>query len=326
MQKLIRKISTLVCSLTLLSLVACQAPIKNTKTTDNGKTNIYTSFYPMYYFTSLLVGDTAEISNIMPAGVDSHDFEPSANMITDMMDADVIIYQGAGMEFWIDKLMETVQKESPEVKFIEAAKGIELIEAGADEHDDADAQGHDDADEHEGHNHRFDPHVWLSLRHAQTMLKNIHAELVTLFPEHKAQYDKNLDEAVKNLDALDQEFKDKIMASDLDKFIINHEAFAYFAADYNLEQIGISGVGTEQDPNPALLKDLVELAKTEQISVIFYDDSGSSKVSEALAKEIGGTVLPLTTIHAPTEEEINNAVDYVDFMRQNLENLLKAAN
>lgn len=328
-----RKVLILVLS-TIMFLVAACGPTKGATDSNNSTIGqemptlkLYTSFYPMYYFTKTIVGDTAEVENILPAGADSHDYEPNISIITKLLDADALIYQGAGMEFWLDKVQATVQAEKSDLRFIEAAEGIELLVPGEthEEHD-ADDNEHDahDHDAHDGHDHTYDPHVWLSIRDSMTMLENIHHELVALNPEAQEAYDTNLKSALDQLKTLDKKFKKELDHAGLKYFIINHEAFGYLARDYDLQQVGISGVGTEQDPNPALMKEIVQFAKEQEIDVIYYDSSGSSKVSEALAREIGGRVLPLTTIHAPSDEDLAKGVDYIDFMEDNLRNLLES--
>jgi zinc transport system substrate-binding protein len=221
-----------------------------------------------------------------------------------------------------------LEKEGAKTKFIEAADDIELLPAGAHHHhDEEDHDDHDhDEHDHEEHDHgQYDPHLWLSLRKSSQMLDNIYEGLVEVDGKNQATYKENLDKAKADLDKLDKEFAKKIQASELEYFIINHEAFQYLAQDYGLTQIGISGVGTEQDPSPALLGSLVDLAKMHNINTIYYDSSGSDKVSQALAKEIGAKVLPLTTIHAPSKEEMDKGIDYLELMRQNLSNLLESA-
>jgi zinc transport system substrate-binding protein len=322
--KIIKKIgAAALATFMALGLLSCGQEPKE----KDGMT-FYTSFYPMYYFTKTLVGDKAEVINLMPPGADSHDFEPSADQIRKLVDADAFIYQGAGMEFWVDKVEDTLEKEGAKTKFIEAADDIELLPAGAHHHhDEEDHDDHDhDEHDHEEHDHgQYDPHLWLSLRKSSQMLDNIYEGLVEVDGKNQATYKENLDKAKADLDKLDKEFAKKIQASELEYFIINHEAFQYLAQDYGLTQIGISGVGTEQDPSPALLGSLVDLAKMHNINTIYYDSSGSDKVSQALAKEIGAKVLPLTTIHAPSKEEMDKGIDYLELMRQNLSNLLESA-
>ena len=123
------------------------------------KITVLTSFYPYHEFTKNIAGDFAEVKQFMPAGVEAHDWEPRAQEIQSLLRADVFVYNGLGMESYVDQIMESGEFDN--VLFVKASKGVELIEfeddhGGHDEHDDhAKEEGHDDHDEHESHAEEF---------------------------------------------------------------------------------------------------------------------------------------------------------------------------
>ncbi len=290
---------------------------------------IYTSFYPIYDFTKQIVGDTANVVNLMPAGSDLHDFEPSAADLVALHQADVLIYQGAGLEPWLENVKATLEQDSVDITFIEAAKNIPLLGFGEeddhdhedDDHGDDDHEDDDhDDDDHAGHNHgSTDPHVWLNPKNAILMLENITNKLSALNPSDKKSYEANLATAKSSLEALDAEFQMKLGESSGKSFIVTHEAFAYLADAYGLTQYGITGVGAEQEPSPDRMVSLVALAREEGIKVIYYEATGSDKIAQTLASEVGAEVMALNTIESPGDAEVG---DYLALMRQNLENLV----
>lgn len=331
---------------------------------DSGdKYTIYTSFYPMYDLTKKIVGNTAEVINIMPPGSSSHDFEPSAKQLADLSKADALVYEGAGMESWIEKAKEAMEKDNDKLVFVEASKGIDLLPSkghehhhdgeheDADEHDedehdhdadkhdadahdedkhdadDHDADEHDhDADEHEHHHHgAYDPHLWLSPDKAVEMMYNIEKQLGEARPRYQDLYNGNYKLVKEQLDALDDEYTKRFKASGLKAFIVTHEAFGYVADHFGLEQKGLSGMGTEQEPNPDKMAEMVKYAKDNNIKVVYYDAEGSSKVADVLAGEIGAEVLPLYSMHSPSQDQLDQGLDYVKLMKMNLDNLLKGA-
>lgn len=313
---------------TLLSLNACsQTPTNSSATGSTGVAaqglTIYTSFYPMYDFTLKLTGSEDTVINIMPPGAGSHDFEPAASDLVNLYSADVLVYLGAGMEEWLDSIKNTLQEDRADLFFIEAAEGVELLVGEAHAEHGEDEGGHEPEDEDE--HGRFDPHVWLSPLRSIELLENIRDGLIEVNPEGSARYQANFEVAKSELLELDKEFRTELSASGLDHFYITHEAFGYLADEYNLVQFGISGMGTEQEPSPERLAELVTAARSEGAKVIFYESGSSSKLADVLAGEIGATVLPLHTIHAPGAEELADGKDYVDLMRENLDNLLAAA-
>ena len=120
---------------------------------------VLTSFYPYHEFTKNVAGDFAEVKQFMPAGVEAHDWEPRAQEIQSLLRADVFVYNGLGMESYVDQIMESGEFDN--VLFVKASEGVELIEfeddhAGHDDHDDhAKEEGHDDHDDHDSHAEEF---------------------------------------------------------------------------------------------------------------------------------------------------------------------------
>ena len=120
------------------------------------KITVLTSFYPYHEFTKNVAGDFAEVKQFMPAGVEAHDWEPRAQEIQSLLRADVFVYNGLGMESYVDQIMESGEFDN--VLFVKASEGVELIEfeddhAGHDDH--AKEEGHDDHDEHDSHAEEF---------------------------------------------------------------------------------------------------------------------------------------------------------------------------
>lgn len=343
------------------TLVACNAGGKPStsnekQSNDSNKLNIATSFYPMYEFTKAITGETANVTNIMPAGSASHGWEPSAKQVAELSKADLLIYQGAGMEEWIDSVKASLESEGSKLKWVEAGEGIELLpghshdhdhddEHDRDHNDDHDDHDHDDEHDHdhEGHgdestdhdheaehdhdhdhehSHTYDPHLWLSPKNSSKMLENIKNALVEFNPDAKDIYEKNFKDYNMKLKELDKLYSEKLNENNVESFVITHEAFGYIAKDYGLKQYGLTGMGTEQDPNPEKMKEMVNLVKSENMKAIFYDDAGSDKIAQVLANEIGGIkVFPLTTMHSPTEAELAAGETYFTKMERNLENL-----
>ncbi|MFP4978332.1 metal ABC transporter substrate-binding protein [Paenibacillus sp. CN-4] len=103
---------------------------------------VKTSFYPMYEFTRHVAGDLAEVENLVPAGVEPHDWEPTPKDMAKITEADVLVFNGAGMEAWVDQVLDSVV--TSKLKVIEASKGLEIMEGSPDHHD----HGHVHSDEH----------------------------------------------------------------------------------------------------------------------------------------------------------------------------------
>ncbi|SDC52537.1 zinc transport system substrate-binding protein [Paenibacillus sp. CF095] len=300
--------------------------------TETAKLNVQVSFYPMYEFTKNVAGDLAEVHTLVPAGMEPHDWEPTPQDIASIEKADVLVYNGAGMESWMDQVTGSLSNAS--LIQVEASKGINLLEGGEHDHhhEDSEATEHDhdhDAEAEAGHDHDhggLDPHVWLSPALAVKEVRNIEAGLAQAAPEHAEQFKQNADAYVAQLESLDQDFKAAVTDSKRKDFITQHAAFGYLAQEYGLQQVPIAGLSPEQEPSAAQMASVIDFAKEHQVKTIFFETLVSSKVSETIASEVGAKTAVLNPIEGLTEEEIAARMDYISVMRQNLEALKLALN
>lgn len=276
----------------------------------NGMT-IYTSFYPMYFLASEIAGDKAKIITLVPAGVEPHDWEPKPRTVAELQKADMFIYNGAGMETWLEGIMETLEKS--DIRLVDASKDIELLSS-------------DKNGEHEGEetNNKYDPHVWVSPAKYKQQAENVYDELCKLDADNKDYYTANYEKLVKELDKLDSDYRQATAGFKSKVFVVSHSAFGYLASEYGLTQLAIRGVTPEAEPSPAKLAELVEICRKNNVKYIFFENLVSPKLSQALADEVGAEVLILNAGHGITEEEIKQGENYITIMYENLENLKKA--
>lgn len=278
---------------------------------------VFTSFYVMEDFAKKIGGERVEVTNMIPAGSEPHDWEPTAMGIVQLETADLFVYNGAGFEPWLDKITSVLENDS--IVFVETAKEVTLIKGHAHSH------GHDDEDKHDD-DEVMDAHVWLNPLNAKLQLLAIRDALVALDPEHADYYQSNFDAAATEIDAIDLAYKEAVEAFTTKEIIVAHEAYGYLCEAYGLTQLGIEGLNSESEPTPARMAELTDYAKKKNISVIFFENLASPKVADALAREIGARTMVLSPIEGLTEEEIAAGKDYFSVMRDNLEALKEALN
>ena len=124
------------------------------------KITILTSFYPYHEFTKNVAGDFAEVKQFMPSGVEAHDWEPRAQEIQSLKDADVFVYNGLGMEPYVDQIIDSGEFDN--VLFVKASEGVELLNFEDDHDEHAKEDDHDDHDEHakeDDHDDHDDSHA-----------------------------------------------------------------------------------------------------------------------------------------------------------------------
>lgn len=282
---------------------------------DKGRMKIFTSFYPMYFLTQQIAGDKADVAVMVPPGAEPHDWEPTPKLITELQQASMLVYNGAGMEAWIDKIVSSIDTDS--IRVVEASEGIELLRSAEDE---------DEGHENEEHNHggEYDPHVWVSPLRAKQQAENICKALVEADPANRDYYEKNHDELQHRLDKLDSDIREASKGFKSNVIVVSHAAFGYFAQDYGLKQVAIRGVNPGDEPSPSKMAKLADTCRENGVKYIFFEKLTSPKLSETIAGEIGAGTLVLNDAAGLGQEDIKAGKDYISVMYENIENLKKA--
>lgn len=288
--------------------------------TDDQSMIIYTSFYPMYFLASEIAGDKASVVSMVPAGAEPHDWEPTPKMAAELNKADMLIYNGAGMEPWIDNILPIIDKDK--TKIVDASEGIELLKSA--EHG---GEDENEEEEHEGESHEhgiYDPHIWVSPIRAMQQAHTIYEALIEIDPENSEYYGKNKIELDSKLTRLGKDIWDASKSFKSNVIVVSHEAFGYFANDYGLKQIAIRGINPQEEPSPSKMAELTRKCRDKKVKYIFFEKLTSPKLSETLAREVGAGTLVLNDAAGLSEEDIKSGKDYITVMYENLENLKKA--
>lgn len=294
--------------LSVLLLAACS---QGTSSQDD-TVDIVTTFYPVYEFTKQVVGDEGNVNLLIEAGTEVHDFEPSAKDIATIQEADVFVYENENMETWVPEVVESV--DTDKVHVVKATEGMLLLPGSEEDHDHA---------EGEGHEHAYDPHVWLSPERAITLVENIRDSLVAKYPEKKDAFEENAAAYIEKLDTLDMKYSETLSAAKQKYFVTQHTAFAYLALDYGLKQVSITGVAADEDPTPSRLAELAEYINKYGIKYIYFEENASKSVAETLAKETGVQLDVLNPLESLTQEAMDKGENYISVMEANLAALEK---
>ena len=302
--------------------------------TEDGKLRVMASFYPMYDFATKIGGKYADVTNMVPAGTEPHDWEPAATDIKNLEQADLFIYSGAGMEHWAEDVLKSLSNQN--LISVEASEGIELLpgheeeeeahaeeeESHAKEQTEKQPEGETAEDDHD--HGAYDPHVWLSPLNAKKEMENIKNGFVKADPAHADYFEENYTTYAAKLDELDEAFKTKLADVPHKEIVVNHEAFGYLCKAYGLTQLGISGLSPDEEPDPKKMAEITDFVKEHQVKVIFSEELVSPKVAESVASETGASVEVLNPLEGLSDEELAAGADYFSVMEENLSKLVKA--
>ncbi|MDR7000460.1 metal ABC transporter solute-binding protein, Zn/Mn family [Neobacillus niacini] len=294
-----------------LLLAGC-AFTNNPSQKKKGQLTVYTTVFPLQYFTEQIGGKYVNVKTIYPPGADEHTFEPSQKDMMNLADSDLFFYIGLGLEGFVEKAKTTLQDEN--VTLVAVADHLQLPK---DQHA-------DEADEDGQHHGDVNPHVWLDPIYSKEMAGVIKDSLVKKMPQHKALFEKNYQKLAKQLDDLNKRYQQTIKNAPHKEMIVTHAAFGYWENRYGLKQISISGLSTTNEPTQKELEKIISLADREGLHYILFEQNVHSKLGEIVQNEIGAKALPIHNLAILTEDNIKNKETYFTLMNKNLATLKTA--
>lgn len=294
-----RWVALLLCLMTVWNVTSCGADDGQTGQAQDGKIKVLVTFNALKEFAQAVGRDKVEITSIIPDGMEAHDFEPKAQDLAGLGTAAVFVYNGLGMESWAEDAVEAAGNDKLIV--VEASKGADVIVR--DESAEAEEQEHG----------KYDPHLWLGLRGAQTEAANIKDALVEADPANKDYYEKNCTDFVAQLEKLYEDYQEKFQSVERKNFVTGHAAFGYLCRDFGLEQNSVQDIYAEGEPSAQQLTQLVEYCRANRVTTVFAEELASPAVSQTLATEVDAKVETIYTMEGAEDDK-----SYLERMEDNL--------
>lgn len=273
---------------------------------------VFASVVPIQIFVEKIGGQHVDSRVMVRPGFNPHTYDPTPQQISALAGAALYVSTGVPFE---EAWMGRIRSANPEMPVLDTRDGIALREMEEHDHD---AHGHEaehdgkpaNGHEHDAHDddHRDheeqDPHVWVSPPLARHMVGRIRDQLAELAPEHAADFARNHDAFVAELDALDAELRKLLDPLPNRRFMVFHPAWGYFADNYGLTQVPIEHEGKE--PGARALVALIDQAKRQGIRVVFVQPQFDKRSAAQVARAIDGAVVAVDPL----------AADYVDNLRR----------
>ena len=278
-------IKTAVIILCAAVFVSCS---KEAPKPQDGKLNIAVSSYVPYTFAKSVLGDAANLTLLIPPGVEAHAFEPSPKTIKEVKEAQIFFYTSNHLEPWalkIDKNAVMLAKNLPQVL-------------------------------------PQDPHVWMSFDNARAMAKNLADYVIQKRPDLTNQIQPRYNTFAVEMESLKFLYS-KIMRTCQNRTIyhVGHLAFGYIARDYGLNFEALISADMDQEPSTKEVAQLVKEIKENNIKYIFSEEQLNPALAQTISKETGAKILMLNTVEGITKEEFTEGKTYQDLMLENLRNL-----
>lgn len=235
--------------------------------------------------TQKIAQETIDLTCLIPAGTDPHAHEPKPSDRQAIEQANLILYNGYGLESDLIKLIQSTKNPAPKVAVSEIAVPKPLK---GEEHGHA-HEAEEKADARNEHQHGdFDPHVWHNALNGVRIVNTISNNLKKISPTNAAKYSSNAEKMTSELTQLDRWIQSQIatIPSKQRKLVTTHDAMGYYAAAYGIPIEGaLQGISTDEKPTARRVKELVEEIKQASVPTIFAEATSNPKLIQTVARE-----------------------------------------
>lgn len=255
---------------------------------------IAVSIRPLADFVHRVGGEFVEIITIIPDGSNPHTFELSPVLMKKIVDSDLLVLNGLGLEYWGDKIRENLDETAVLVTTQHMPDLLEMHHG------------------HSTHAHHYNPHVWLDPLFAIYQVKQIRDALSRIDSAHQEQYDLNAEQLVAEISELDQWIQKQVSTWSRHRFICFHPAWSYFAERYDLVMAGVIEKRPGAEPTPGDIKDIINQIREIGARAVFTEAQFPSKTADMIAAESHVAVIALDPLGA------TGLTTYVDLMKYNV--------
>ena len=312
----------------------------------DGRLQVAATIFPYYDFLRQIGGDRIGLQLVVPAGMDSHSFEPTPADMIAMQEADILVCNGGAMEQWVSQVLSSLDTGDRKVLTMmdyvdvveeELVEGMEDVDHGHDhshEEDEAydhsregdpDVGGQAVFDPEDGHalEIAYDEHIWTSPVNAITIVEILCDALSQADPENREYFEANAAAYTQELADLDARFR-RIVENGKRRMFVVADKFPlrYFADTYGLSyRAAFSGCSTDTEPSAKTIAYLIDQVREQEIPAVYYLELSSHRTAEIIGEETGAASLLFHSCHNVTRREFDGGVSYLQLMNQNAVNL-----
>lgn len=297
----------------VLLVISCFGGCMQSDDNSGKKLKIVATMFPQYDFCRQICGDTADLTLLLPPGVESHSYDPTPSDIMTIINCDIFIYTGPQMESWVETILDGVGED---VKVVDLSQCVEL----SCSHEDHEHEDHEHA-----HHHDYDPHIWTSPVNAINMTQMITDSLCEISPRNAEFYRDNCDKYCAELSKLDSDLKAVSESAKRDTLVFGGRfAFGYLTEEYSFKwQAAYDSCSHESEPSVGKVAQLIDYVMDNDIPVVYYEELTDPTVARTIAKESGAELLLLHSCHNLSKYEFDSGATYISLMQVNVENLRK---
>jgi len=270
---------------------------------DGEKKVVVTSFTILADMAREVAGDAAVVESIIKPGAEVHGYEPTPKDIVKAQKADLILWNGMGLEVWFEKFFSNLKG----VKGVVVSDGIEPIAIGEGPY-----QG------------KANSHAWMSPENAVIYVENIRKALVEMDPKNEEVYNRNAAAYVEKLKALDRPVREKLASIEEEKrwLVTSEGAFSYLCRSYGMKELYLWPINADSQGTPQQVKKVIDGVRANGIPVVFSESTVSDKPAKQVAEETGARYGGILYVDSITEEG-GEVPTFLKLLEVNVETILK---
>ncbi len=245
-----------------------------------------------------IAGDHIGVITLLTPGVDPHDYEPVPSDLQALVQARIIFANGAGLEHWLPKLLQSSQTQAPVVNLTDGLELRSFDEGGAT---------------------LDDPHVWFDVKNAIHFAEVIRDGLISIDPANADAYRANAATYVARLNDLDNSIVAQVKAIPPEQrmLVTNHDTFGYFASRYGFRIAGtvFPAAGAEASPSAQQVAELVGTIKASKVKAVFTENTLNPDLADTVAHEAGVKIITqlYTDSLGPKDSPASTYIDLMQF-------------
>lgn len=288
---------------------------------------VLTSFSVLADMTRAVGGDLVDTRSITPPGAEVHEYSPTPGDLRDAAAADVIFFNGLGLEAWYEQFLS-----HSSVEVLMLSESVETLPvtrlpedspgAAADPADSAaEAEAADDEDL------PVNPHAWMSPAQAMIYVDNIEAALSELSPEDSAQFAENADSYRGEIQAIWDRAEERLapLQEDGEIHLVTCEgAFSYLAEDLNLGEHYLWPLNAENEGSPQQVEAQIRYVQEHQVPTIFCESTVNDGAQQQVAETTGATLSEPLHVDSITEAD-GPAPSYLELLEHDLDLIIEGA-
>lgn len=327
---------------------------------NSNKISIVCTTFPQYDWVKNILGEEAErfyMTLLLDNGVDMHSYQPAVKDIATAGSSDLFIYVGGESDTWVeDALKEAKNKDLKAINLMETldnfVKEEEVVEGMQEERkslghsheksskekqEQTQKESHENSQEINGQKEaadeepEYDEHIWLSIRNAEIMVKNIEKAIEQLDSDNAKVYQNNAENYIKKLDTLDKQYANTIQNAKYKAILFGDRfPFRYMADDYDLKYYAaFAGCSAETMAGFETVTFLAKKADELRLPVILTIENSDGRIAEAVKSNTtkkNQKILAMNSLQSVTKEQIADGITYLQVMQENLSVLSEALN